>query len=116
MHAFALNGFQLGIGPMNEVQLHAENVRQSAAKITAALGGLKPRIAIILGSGLGGLARQVENPVILAYGDLPGFPVLTVVGHAGQLILGRLNGVPVIVLNGRKHFYETSGLSPRKLM
>lgn len=101
---------------MNEVQLHAENVRQSAAKITAALGTLKPKIAIILGSGLGGLARQVESPVILAYRDLSGFPVLTVAGHAGELIIGKLNGVPVIVLNGRKHFYETSDAYPLKTM
>ncbi len=101
---------------MNEVQLHAENVRQSAAKISAALGSLKPKIAVILGSGLGGLARHVENPVVLAYRDLPGFPVLTVAGHAGQLIIGKLNGVPVIVLNGRKHFYETSDAYPLKTM
>ncbi|HEY0864835.1 MAG TPA: purine-nucleoside phosphorylase [Lacunisphaera sp.] len=101
---------------MNEVQLHAENVRQAAAKISVALGGLKPKIALILGSGLGGLAAKVEAPVILAYKDLPGFPVLTVAGHAGQLIIGRLNGVPVIVLNGRKHFYETSDAYPLKVM
>src|SRR5687767_2952795 len=101
---------------MNEASTHLENVRLAAAKISAALGGLRPRIAIILGSGLGGLARLVENPVILAYQDLPGFPVLTVAGHAGQLIVGRLNGVPVIVLNGRKHFYETSDAYPLKTL
>ncbi|MBI2815175.1 MAG: purine-nucleoside phosphorylase [Opitutae bacterium] len=101
---------------MNEVQLHAENVRQAAARITAALGGLKPRLALILGTGLGGLARLVENPVVIAYTDLPGFPLLTVAGHAGQLIIGKLNGVPVIVLNGRKHFYETSDAYPLKTM
>ena len=101
---------------MNEPQLHAENVRQSAARITAALAGLKPRIALILGSGLGGLAAKVEGAVKLAYQDLPGFPVLTVAGHAGQLILGKLGGVPVIVLNGRKHFYETSDAYPLKTM
>jgi xanthosine phosphorylase len=101
---------------MNEVQLHAENVRQAAAKITAALSGLQPKLAIILGSGLGGLAAKVEGAVKLAYADLPGFPVLTVAGHAGQLIIGKLNGVPVIVLNGRKHFYETSDAYPLKTM
>jgi xanthosine phosphorylase len=101
---------------MNDVQLHAENVRQAAAKISAALGGLKPKLAIILGSGLGGLAAKVEGAVALAYADLPGFPVLTVAGHAGQLIIGKLNGVPVIVLNGRKHFYETSDAYPLKTM
>lgn len=101
---------------MSDPQSHAENVRQSAAKITAALGGLRPKIAIILGSGLGGLAKQVQEPVTLAYRDLPGFPVLTVAGHAGQLIIGRLDGVPVIVLNGRKHFYETGDAYPLKTM
>lgn len=101
---------------MNEVSTHVENVRLSAAAITTALGGLKPRIALILGSGLGGLAKQVQNPTVLAYKDLPGFPVLTVAGHAGQLIVGLLNGVPVIVLNGRKHFYETSDAYPLKTM
>ncbi len=101
---------------MNDAQAHAENVRHSAEKITAALAGLKPRIAIILGSGLGGLAARVEGAVTLAYQDLPGFPVLTVAGHAGQLIVGRLSGVPVIVLNGRKHFYETSDAYPLKTM
>ncbi len=101
---------------MNESGTHAENVRLSAAKITAALGSLRPKIAIILGSGLGGLARQVQNPVTLAYRDLPGFPELTVAGHVGQLIIGSLNGVPVIVLNGRKHFYETSDAYPLKTM
>ena len=101
---------------MSDLETHVENVRQSAARITAALGDLKPRIAIILGSGLGGLAKQVEKPVVLNYRDLPGFPVLTVAGHAGQLIIGKLNGVPVIVLNGRKHFYETSDAYPLKTM
>ena len=101
---------------MQETGTHAENVRLSAAKITAALAGQTAKIAIILGSGLGGLAKLVQNPVTLAYKDLPGFPVLTVAGHAGQLITGRLNGVPVIVLNGRKHFYETSDATPLKTM
>ncbi len=101
---------------MTEQQAHLENVRLSVAKITDSLGGLKPKIAIILGSGLGGLAAKVQQPVTVAYKDLPGFPVLTVAGHAGTLIIGKLNGVPVIVLNGRKHFYETSDPYPLKTM
>lgn len=101
---------------MTEQQAHYENIRKSAAMISAALGGLKPRIAVILGSGLGGLAAKVEKPVVLHYRDLPGFPVPTVAGHAGQLILGHLNGVPVIVFNGRKHFYETHDAYPMKTM
>jgi xanthosine phosphorylase len=97
-------------------QAHVENVHRSRDKIVAALGGLKPRIAIILGSGLGGLADKIEQPVTIAYQDLPGFPVLTVMGHVGALIAGKLNGVPVIVLKGRKHFYETDDAYPLKTM
>ncbi len=104
------------LGAMTEAAAHAGNVREAAAKITAALGGLRPRIALILGSGLGGLAKRVEQPVTLAYRDLPGFPELTVAGHAGQLIVGALDGVPVIVLHGRKHFYETGDAYPLKTM
>lgn len=101
---------------MSEAQTHAENVRQSAARIRAAAGGLAPRIALILGSGLGGLARRVEGATVIDYRELPGFPVLTVAGHAGQVITGRLGGVPVIVLNGRKHFYETNDAYPLRTM
>ena len=101
---------------MTPQQTHVENVRQSAAKITAVLGGLKPKIAIILGSGLGGLADQIDSPVTVAYADLPGFPVLTVAGHVGQLIIGKLNDVPVLVLKGRKHFYETDDAYPLRTM
>lgn len=97
-------------------QAHLENVRQSAAIITAALAGARPRIAIILGSGLGGLANQIQRPRVIAYADLPGFPVLTVLGHIGELIAGELDGVPVIVLKGRKHFYETDDAYPLRTM
>ena len=101
---------------MNEAQTHADNIHLSAVKITTALAGRKPKIAIVLGSGLGGLAAKVEQPVTLAYAELPGFPLLTAPGHAGQLIIGELGGVPVIVLNGRKHFYETNDAVPLKTM
>ncbi len=97
---------------MNEQQSHVANVRESAAKIKAACGDLAPRIAIILGSGLGGLAGRLDGAVSLAYRDLPGFPELTVAGHAGVLLVGTLGGVPVIVLHGRKHFYETGDPMP----
>jgi xanthosine phosphorylase len=101
---------------MPDQSTHLDNVRRSAAKIIAACGGQAPKLAIMLGSGLGGLAAKVENPVTLAYRDLPGFPILTVAGHAGTLIVGKLSGVPVVVLNGRKHFYETSDAYPLKTM
>lgn len=65
-----------------------------------------PKIGLILGSGLGILADEIENPVKLKYEDIPEFPVSTVEGHAGQLVLGTLEGVSVIAMQGRFHFYE----------
>ena len=63
-------------------------------------------IAIVLGSGLGGLARRIDSPARIEFRDIPGFPESTVVGHAGALICGRLGGKPVIALSGRFHVYE----------
>lgn len=70
------------------------------------LDGLMPRHAIVLGSGLGSLVEQVQDPVRISYGDLPGFPVSGVTGHAGELVAGRLGQHPVIMLSGRAHYYE----------
>ncbi len=66
-----------------------------------------PKVGIILGSGLGDLANQLTEPVIISYNDLPGFPNPgSVIGHAGNLVLGYLNKVPVACLQGRAHYYE----------
>lgn len=65
-----------------------------------------PSVAIVLGSGLGAFAEQVENKVIVPYGEIPGFPVSTVEGHAGQLVLGEIDGISVAVQQGRFHYYE----------
>lgn len=65
-----------------------------------------PRVGIVLGSGLGGIANAVEHPTRIAYGDIPGFPDATVAGHAGELICGTLSGVPIAALSGRFHMYE----------
>jgi len=65
-----------------------------------------PVCAIVLGSGLGGLATRIEGAVRVAFADVPGFPTATVAGHAGQLILGSLAGRPVAALAGRLHLYE----------
>lgn len=67
---------------------------------------LNPRVGMILGSGLSGLAESVENPVSISFGDLPHWPVSTVKGHAGRLVIGQLEGQNVFVLQGRIHFYE----------
>jgi purine-nucleoside phosphorylase len=65
-----------------------------------------PEVGIILGSGLGPLAEAVENPLIIPYGEIPGWPVSTVEGHSGQLVIGRLEGKHVLVMQGRVHYYE----------
>lgn len=67
---------------------------------------VKPKVGLILGSGLGMLAEQIEAPVRIKYADIPGFPISTVEGHAGQLVSGTLKGVPVIAMQGRFHYYE----------
>ena len=67
---------------------------------------LKPKVAIILGSGLGGLVDGLDDAVAFAYKELPSFPITTVQGHRGRLIVGRLRGVPAIVFDGRMHLYE----------
>ena len=65
-----------------------------------------PRLGLVLGSGLGGLADAVQDATAIPYAELPGFPVGSVAGHAGRLVLGTLAGTPVVVLQGRAHLYE----------
>ena len=65
-----------------------------------------PKIAIILGSGLGTLADEIEEKTIIPYKDIPNFPVSTVPGHKGELIFGKLNNIPILAMNGRFHYYE----------
>ncbi|MFL5483048.1 MAG: purine-nucleoside phosphorylase [Gemmatimonadaceae bacterium] len=66
----------------------------------------QPTIGIILGSGLGGLANKIDDAVRIPFGDIPGFPEATVVGHEGTVLLGNLGGREVVALNGRFHMYE----------
>lgn len=66
----------------------------------------KPRAAIILGTGLGSLAEEIEERVAIPYGLIPGFVPSTSVGHKGDLVFGKLDGVPVVAMEGRFHFYE----------
>ena len=67
---------------------------------------LVPEVGIVLGSGLGGLADELEDAVAIPFADLPGWPAATAPGHAGRLLLGRLAGRPVVMLKGRFHLYE----------
>ena len=71
---------------------------------------LVPEVGIVLGSGLGGLADELEDAVAIPFADLPGWPAATAPGHVGRLLLGRLAGRPVVMLQGRFHLYE--GNSP----
>jgi xanthosine phosphorylase len=84
---------------------------EAAEVIKARKPGFAPRVALILGSGLGVLAEQMTDAVSISYADLPGFPISTVHGHAGELVLGNLAGVPVVCMKGRGHFYEGYGAS-----
>jgi purine-nucleoside phosphorylase len=68
--------------------------------------GLVPTVGIVLGSGLGGLADDLDTEAAIPFGDLPGWPAATAPGHVGRLLLGRLGGVPVVMLQGRFHMYE----------
>lgn len=78
--------------------------------IKARKPGFQPRVAMILGSGLGVLAEQMTDAVSIGFDELPGFPISTVHGHAGELVLGTLAGVDVACMKGRGHFYEGYGM------
>ncbi|ANP87906.1 purine-nucleoside phosphorylase [Rhizobium leguminosarum] len=81
----------------------------------ALLGAIKPRHGIVLGSGLGSLVSQLEGAVRIPYRDLPGFPISAVSGHAGEVVAGRLGGVPVVMLSGRVHYYENGDANAMRL-
>src|SRR5690554_5150594 len=70
----------------------------------------KPKIGLVLGSGLGILAEEIESPETVGYGEIPHFPVSTVEGHAGRLVMGHLESQPVVAMQGRFHFYEGYGM------
>jgi purine-nucleoside phosphorylase len=72
---------------------------------------VRPELAVILGSGLGSLAKEVLVDTVIPYSEIPGFPESTVIGHAGQLVLGKLAGKNVVVMQGRVHYYEGHPMS-----
>ena len=85
---------------------YAAAAGEAAETIRARAGDVQPAAAIILGSGLGGLATRIRDAVTIPFHEVPGFPHATVVGHAGSLIVGTLAGRRVITLAGRFHMYE----------
>jgi purine-nucleoside phosphorylase len=91
----------------DDARFDAEAAHHAAEVARRHLGPIEePVLAIVLGSGLGGLASRIENATAIAFGDVPGFAAATVAGHAGRLIFGRLAGRPVAALAGRFHMYE----------
>lgn len=89
-----------------------EEVIEATASIQARIA-LKPSVALILGSGLGNVANDVRDATAIPYGEIPHFARSTVAGHAGRLLIGMLEDVPVVVMQGRFHFYE--GYSPQTI-
>jgi len=90
-----------------------DQVNESADFLRARLDSLTPHIGIVLGSGLGAVAEAVASPVFIPYSEIPHFPRSTVEGHSGRIVAGLLNNVPVIVMQGRVHYYE--GYTPQQV-
>ncbi|MDF2940482.1 MAG: purine-nucleoside phosphorylase [Gammaproteobacteria bacterium] len=95
--------------------MHQDKALEAAQYIQARLPkAFMPKVGLILGSGLGALADSIEQVACFDYKELPGFFVSTVEGHAGQLILGHLQGVPVVCMKGRVHLYEGASFEQMK--
>jgi purine-nucleoside phosphorylase len=90
-----------------------DQVSEAASFLQSKLGTLRPRIGIVLGSGLGAVANEISDPVAVPYAQIPHFPQSTVEGHSGRIVAGLLNNIPVIVMQGRVHYYE--GYSPQQV-
>ena len=90
-------------------------MKAATAELIRQLDGLMPKTAIVLGSGLGGLVAQIEDAVHIPYSKLEGFPAGGVSGHAGEVVAGKINGTPVIMLSGRVHYYEHGNAAAMRL-
>lgn len=87
-----------------------DQVTEAANYLRAKLGRLSPTVGVVLGSGLGAVANAVTESVIVPYRDIPNFPQSTVEGHSGRIVAGRMGATPVLIMQGRVHYYE--GYSP----
>ena len=90
-----------------------DQVAEAATYLQDRLGGFSPRVGIVLGSGLGAVADAVTETILVPYSEIPFFPQSTVEGHTGRVVAGRLGDAPVLILQGRVHFYE--GYSPTQV-
>jgi len=87
------------------LEKYVEEVKKAVEYIEGKIKS-KPKFAIVLGSGLGGVADAIEDAIIIRYPDIPGFPVSTAPGHKGELIFGEIYGKNIVAMNGRFHYYE----------
>lgn len=83
-----------------------EKIEQARAFVAPKLEGRAPKVAIVLGSGLGSLADELTEAVSISYAEIPNFAASTVVGHAGRMVVGKLDGLELVAMQGRTHFYE----------
>jgi purine-nucleoside phosphorylase len=96
---------------MRPVPSPGDRLGEEAAGVVRERSSLEPRVAVILGSGLGAVVDGMTGVEAFAFTDLPGFPAPTVPGHAGRLVVGELDGVPIAAFQGRIHFYEGNEMS-----
>jgi purine-nucleoside phosphorylase len=99
-----------GLDRRNVLLMRQEDVEKTASALTSKLS-VKPRVGIVLGSGLAGLADLLEDPCVIPTSDLPDYPPSTVAGHEGVFLNGRIGDVPVLLLKGRIHAYEGYSLA-----
>lgn len=83
-----------------------KSYQEAADYIRTKMKNMEPKTAIVLGSGLGVLSEEITDKIVIPYKEIPNFPVSTVSGHAGELIIGMLQGKQIIAMNGRSHYYE----------
>lgn len=87
---------------------YEQKVEEAVKYLKSKLNNFKPEFGIVLGSGLGDLADSIKEAKVIPYNEIPNFPITTVAGHDGKLIIGMLEGIPVICFKGRKHYYEVA--------
>ena len=90
-----------------------EQVCEAAEYLRGKLGPLAPTVGVVLGSGLGAVANSVTESIVIPYQEIPHFPQSTVEGHSGRIVAGRLGGSPVVIMQGRVHYYE--GYTPAQV-
>ena len=98
---------------MNQLAERRLNRAEEAAQFILACTPERPRIAVVLGSGLGSFADELHDATAIAYEGIPHFPKSTAIGHAGRLMIGRIDEIPLAVMQGRVHLYE--GYSAREV-